>query len=93
MSIWSLLRVKRIEPQSEETDLGDRTVGIVGTRRNLSKLLGIGAAGAVGVSVLEASPASAGTGNGADVQLGQTTFYDKWPAGWWLSVNPRTRSG
>jgi hypothetical protein len=72
MSIWSLLRDRRTEPQSEVTDPADRTVRIVGTRRNLFKLLGIGAAGAVGASVLEASPASAGTGNGADVQLGQT---------------------
>ncbi len=56
MGIRSLLRGGVTESTPE-----NGRVERVGSRRNLFKLLGIGAAGAVGASVLEASPAGATT--------------------------------
>ncbi len=53
----SLFRRRNAEPPAAENGTGEP----IGTRRNLFKLLGIGAAGAVGASLLESSPAGATT--------------------------------
>lgn len=58
MGIQSLLRGVSTDNEKGES---------VGSRRNLFKILGLGAAGAVGVSLLEASPAGATTLSTLDV--------------------------
>ena len=73
MGIGSLLRRTQAEPHPEATEDAEGSSGIVGTRRNLFKLLGMGAAGAVGASLLDASPAGATTLSTLDV-TGTATF-------------------
>ena len=63
MGIGSLLRRTQAEAEPQDAESEERTEGIVGTRRNLFKLLGIGAAGAVGASLIESSPAGADDGD------------------------------
>lgn len=75
MSIRSLLTRGRTDPVQAEPE--EATADTPGDRRRLLKMLGATAVGAVGASLLEASPAGAqGIGNGQAVQLGEANTCD-----------------
>ncbi len=71
MSIRSLFHPAHPESAPDSDNKEVNAADEPGDRRHLLKVLGAATVGAVGASLLEAGPAGAGTGDGADVQLGQ----------------------